>query len=184
MDELLKAVTARAEGVLKDLNRPGGLKATIQNIRRKMAEADQKRAISRARAELKRLEQQLTETITAVGVQAVALHEAGRLGSEELAPLCQHVVDIKATLAEEKEELAALEALVAAREQQTVERCTSCGRPLPEQGLYCAYCGAPIPSRVAAQPPAPAPARHCVHCGAELRPGSKFCPVCGQPVAD
>jgi len=179
MDDLLKAVTSRAEGMLRDLNRPGGLKATIQSLRQKMAEADQRRAISRARAELKRLDQQLDETITAVGVQAVALHEAGRLNSQELTPLGQHVADLKTALAEQKEELAALEEMLAARHERETERCSSCGSPLPEEGTYCAHCGAPIPSRVAAE----APAQHCVHCGSPLRPGSRFCPKCGRPVA-
>ncbi len=174
MDDLFGAVKSRAESLLQDLNRPGGLRSTIQGIRHKMAEADQRRAINRARAELARLDGQLTETITAVGVQAVALHSAGRLASPELAPLCQHVVDIRTALAEQKDELAKLEALLAARRESQAQACAACGRPLPAEGTFCPHCGAVLPER--------SEALHCAHCGSVLRPGSRFCPKCGQAV--
>ena len=175
MDDLLDAVKARAGALLQELNRPGGLRSTIQGIRQKMAAADQRRAIHRARAELQRLDAQLNETVTAVGIHAVALHAGGRLASPELAPLCQHVVDIRTALTEQKQELTQLEALLAARSEPQAQPCPACGRPLPAEGAYCAHCGGVVPERITGL--------HCVHCGSELRPGSRFCPRCGQSVS-
>ncbi len=174
MDDLVGPVKARAEAVLHELNRPGGLRSTIQSIRHKMAEADQRRAINRARAELQRLDSQANETVTAIGIQAVAMHAAGKLGSPELAPLCQHVLDIRAALTEQQDELARLEAVLAARKTDQAPPCPSCGKPLPAEGLYCAHCGAPVPGRTAGG--------YCARCGGPLRVGAKFCARCGQAV--
>lgn len=174
MDDLMQAIKARAESLLAEINRPGGVRSTIDTIRRRMAEADQRRAISRAREELKQLEARLNETITAVGLQAVGLHEAGRLDSPELQPLCQHVVEIKQALREQEEELQTLDALAAARREPQAELCPSCGRPLPAEGVYCAHCGAPIQARLSS--------RFCARCGSPLRADAKFCAHCGAPV--
>jgi len=173
MSDLFQAIKGKAEALLNEINRPGGMRSTIETIRRKMAEADQRRAIQRAHAELERLESQMNETITAVGLQTVALYEAQRLQSAELEPLCKHVVEIKAALGEQREELAALEALAAARADQQAELCTTCGRPLPAQGVYCPHCGTPIQQRLSH--------RFCAHCGAGLRDDARFCPRCGVP---
>ncbi|MBC7237110.1 MAG: hypothetical protein H5T69_14815, partial [Chloroflexi bacterium] len=86
MSDLLSTFKERAEQLIAAINDRGGLKAAIDGLRRQMAEADRRRAINKIKAELKRLDGQITEMITAVGVQAVGLHKSGHLQSPELAP--------------------------------------------------------------------------------------------------
>jgi len=174
MDSLLHSAKARTEKVLHELNGPHGPRSTIGSLQRKVSEAGRRRAIRRARATLHRLQGQLNETVAAVGIEAVALHEAGTLVSPELAPLCQHVLEIRASLAEQKEALARLEAPRTGPEVAQGGVCDACGQPLPLAGLFCPYCGTAIPGQSGAA--------YCAQCGSALRPGSKFCPHCGQAV--
>ncbi len=159
MTDLLNLFREKADEFLATINQRGGVRATIEGLRRQMAEADRRRAMSRVKSELRRLDQQIAEMITAVGGQAVALQEAGRLTSPELKPLCQHIIDLKATLSEQQAELAALEAAAgrateaAAAPAASTVPSSNCGRPVPVGGTFCPYCGARV---VAAPSPAPA----------------------------
>jgi len=114
--------------------------------------------------------------ITAIGVQAVGLHKSGRLDSPELAPLCQHIVQLEASVAQQKTELAKLEAK-APRDEARVRGetvCPSCGKPLLQDGSFCPHCGAAAPAVV--EP------RFCAQCGAGLRDNARFCQRCGSTV--
>ena len=59
--------------------------------------------------------------------------------------------------------------------------CSSCGHPVDATMPFCAYCGA----KLAAEPPAPAPAGgiKCPTCGAPIASADyKFCPICATPL--
>ncbi|MBC7238204.1 MAG: zinc ribbon domain-containing protein, partial [Chloroflexi bacterium] len=98
--------------------------------------------------------------------------KSGHLQSPELAPLCQHIVDLEVAVAQQKAELAKLEAVAQAGQPAS---CLSCGQPLIEGATFCPHCGAPVVKG--------AELKYCMHCGAELRPGARFCAKCGQEVA-
>jgi len=176
MSDLLTVFKQKAEDLASAIDRKGGIRATLESLRRQMAEADQRRAIAKVRAELKRLQKQIEEMVTAVGVQAVGLHEAGRLSAPELQPLCEHIVQLKAAVAQQEAELAKLEAVTASTDTTGTRLCAACGKPLPEDATFCPYCGAAAP-KVAEK-------RFCTSCGAELRADAKFCAKCGQAVKD
>ena len=146
MSDILSTFRQKAEDLAAAINRSGGLRATIESLRRQMAEADRRRAMTRAKGQLKRLDAQIAEMVTAVGVQAVGLHKAGNLNSPELQPLCQHIVELEAELAQQRAELARLEALAAPAplpEAAALEErfCAHCGAPLREGARFCARCG-------------------------------------------
>jgi len=176
MADILAAFRKKAEELIESVNSAGGLRATIDGLRKQMAEADRRRAMGRARAELKRLDSQINELILAVGVQAVGLHRANRLAAPELAPLCQHVVELQAAVEEQRQELSRLEA-TEAKPAQAEAVCAQCGRVLPEGATFCPYCGAPVP-RTGPETP-----RYCASCGAGLREGARFCARCGTAVS-
>ncbi|OGO04957.1 MAG: hypothetical protein A2Y73_08200 [Chloroflexi bacterium RBG_13_56_8] len=172
MPDLLQLFREKAEELVGAINRKGGVRSMIEGLRRQMAVADRRRTMSKVKSELRRLDRQITEMITAVGVQAVGLHEANKLSSPELQPLCQHILELRAALAQQEAELAMLEATVTEIPEKRL--CPTCKRPLPSEGTFCPYCGA----RVLAREESP----FCIYCGARLRPDSRFCPKCGQAV--
>ena len=176
MPDLVQAFRDKADDLLASINRKGGVRATIENLRRQMHVADQRRAINKVKGELKNLEKQIDEMTTAVGIQAVGLHEAGKLTSPELKPLCQHIVELRAALTQQQAELAKLEALEGAERAAPGPVCSACGKPQSSEGTFCPYCGAARPASDAE--------RFCTACGARLRSNSKFCAKCGQAVAD
>ena len=148
MTDLINLFKEKADEFLAAINQKGGVRATIEGLRRQMAEADRRRAMGRVKSELRRLDRQISEMVTAVGVQAVALQEQGKLTSPELQPLCQHIIDLKATLSEQQAELAKLEASVTAPAAETpaagAAPCANCGRPVPAGATFCPYCGAAV----------------------------------------
>jgi len=175
MPDLVQAFRDKAEDLFASINRKGGVRATIESLRRQMEAADRRRAMSRVKSELKRLDKQINEMITAVGIQAVGLHEAGKLESVELKPLCQHIIDLRVALAQQQAELAKLEAVESQQKAPAGNICPACGKAQPGEGTFCPYCGAALP----------APQEHfCTVCGAKLRPESKFCAKCGQEVVE
>lgn len=176
MADLLATFRQKAEGLIAAIDEKGGLRATILGLRRQMAEADRRRMMHKVRAELKRLDRQITEMITAVGVQAVGLHKAGRISSPDLQPLCQHIVELEAALAQQKAELAKLESMGRQGDAETANLCPACGKPLIEGGTFCPHCGAAVPVRQLEH--------YCAYCGTMLRPQARFCAKCGQAVGD
>ncbi|NLG49836.1 MAG: zinc-ribbon domain-containing protein [Chloroflexi bacterium] len=175
MPDLLEVFREKADSLLSSINSQGGIRSTIDSLRRQMEAADRRRAMSKAKSELKRLNEQVTEMITAVGVQAVGLHQAGKLNSIELRPLCQHIVELKQEVTRLESELAKMEAEVA---QETaaaaVGKCPHCGQSVSDNSSFCPYCGQRIEKPQE---------RFCAACGSSLRPGSKFCARCGRPTS-
>jgi membrane protease subunit (stomatin/prohibitin family) len=180
MTDLFAAFRDKAEALVASINSEGGVRATIETLRRKLAEADRRRAIRKLKSELQRIERQIGEMLKAVGVQAVALRRAGALASEELGPLCDRIIDLEAMLQEQKKELGRIEAKAAATRSQPsstdASKCAKCGQPLPPVGEFCPHCGQP-------RQPASTEPSYCAHCGAALREGAKFCPRCGRETA-
>lgn len=174
MTDLLSTFKQKADDLLAAINQGGGLQATIDGLRRQMAVSDRRRAMNRAKSELKRLDRQINELILAIGVQAVGLYKTGHLSSPELEPLCQHVAQLREAVEEQKSELAQLEALVQAAKAEHATHCSACGKSVPENATFCPHCGQSVPDQ--AKP------RYCIGCGAELRPTSKFCAKCGRSV--
>jgi RNA polymerase subunit RPABC4/transcription elongation factor Spt4 len=171
MSDILGAFRQRAEDLIDTINSKGGVRATIDSVRRQMAEADRRRAINRAKDELRRLDAQIAELITAVGVQAVGLHRTNHLNSPELQPLCQHIVELQAAVEQQRAELATLEAKEPAESHDGERQCPKCGHALTTDGSFCPHCGAPLERE--------AP-KFCAHCGAPLRPEARFCAKCGH----
>ncbi len=177
MADLLSAFKDRAEALVTSINSEGGVRGTIESLRRRMAEADRKRAIRRLKEELQRIERQIGEMLTAVGVQAVALQRAGALDSAELTPLCERIIDLETLLQEQKRELQKIEAEALAQREAVAGQiaCPHCGQPHGAGVSFCPHCGQALG-------PAAAPG-FCGHCGAPLREGAKFCPRCGHETA-
>jgi hypothetical protein len=182
MPDILETFKQKAADLTAAIDRAGGIRATIDGLRRQMAEADRRRAMNQVKTDLKRLNTQIAEMITAIGVQAVGLHEVGKMPAIELQPLCEHVLELKKAVAQQEAELAKMEATAAAEAAKkgiavggaaAEERaCPSCGKVAPAAGSFCPYCGASLPPQK----------QFCVCCGAELRPQAKFCAKCGQSV--
>ena len=175
MPDLLQTFRDKADDLLASINRKGGVRSTIESLRRQMEVADRRRAMAKVKGELKSLEKQITEMTTAVGIQAVGLHEAGKLESLELRPLCQHIVDLRIALAQQQAELASLEAQEAQEKPASGAVCPACGKAQPGDGTFCPYCGAAIPATEE---------RFCSACGAKLRPNARYCAKCGQGVVE
>ena len=172
MPDLLEVFKQQADALMAAIDRKGGVRGSIKALRRQMAESDRRRAIAKVKAELARLDGQITEMITAVGVQAVGLHQTGRLTAPELQPLCDHILQLKTTLAQQRAELANLTATPeGAPPGEKV--CAACGQPLPDESTFCPHCGARTPE--------PGGTPTCSHCGAPLRPQARFCQKCGRP---
>ncbi len=181
MSDILNTFKERAEQLVSAINDRGGIRATIEGLRRQMAEADRRREMTKIKDELRRLDAQIAEMVTAVGVQAVGLHRSGLLNSPELAPLCQHIVELEAVVAQQKAELAKLEATAQAEKaavKDPARLCASCGQPLPEGSTFCPHCGAAVSAQTQ-----PTQYRFCPRCGAELRPGARFCARCGHDLS-
>ncbi len=176
MSDILNAAKSRAQELISDLSRPGGLRSTVESIKRRMAVADERRALRRARDEVERLEAQLGETLTALGLQSLGLYEAGDLPSPELEPLCERAVTIRQSLTDQKEALDRLEALARARREAPSRRCPSCGQAIPDESAFCPHCGAAVAPRI--EP------HLCAACGSQLREDAKFCPKCGAPTSE
>jgi chromosome segregation ATPase len=188
MPDLLEAFKKKAEDVLGSINRSGGLRATIDGLRKQMAEADRKRAMSRARTEVKRLNAQVAEMITAIGLQVVGLHEAGKLASPELEPLCQHIVELKAVVTQQEKELARLEAEAeaeaAAQAQAKVEAETAAQAQAKVEAETATKAKATAEAVTKAQiTPIPVANTLCVKCGKPLPAGATFCAYCGTAIS-
>jgi len=176
MAELLGTFREKAEGLIAAINEKGGISATIAGLRQQMAVADRRRAIGKVRSQLKRLDRQITEMITAVGVQAVGLHKAGTLSAPELEPLCHHIVELEAAVAQQKTALARLESMTRERPVGSADLCPACGKAVLEGGTFCPHCGAAAPKGEGQG--------FCAHCGASLRSGARFCAKCGRRLGD
>jgi len=173
MTELLGTFRRKAEELVATINQKGGISTTIDTLRRQMEASDRRRNMTKVKTELRRLDTQITEMITAVGVQAVGLHKSGHLTSPELAPLCAHIVQLEEAVARQKVELAKLEVQMRESAGPAERACPACRHTVPDAATFCPYCGTALPAPVE---------RFCAHCGAPLRPAAQFCARCGQAV--
>ncbi|NLX37453.1 MAG: zinc-ribbon domain-containing protein [Chloroflexi bacterium] len=178
MADLLSSFKDKAEALVTSLNSEGGVRGTIESLRRRMAEADRRRAVRRLQDELQRIERQIGEMLTDVGVQAVALQRASALNSPELAPLCERIIDLETLLQEQKRELQKIEAEAQAQRltQAGLAVCPHCGHPHTQDVAFCPHCGQAVKPAI--------PSTFCAHCGAPLRSGARFCPRCGHEAVD
>ena len=173
MSELVDLFRTKAEDLIASINRAGGLKATVEALRKQMEVSDRRRAVARAKADIKRTHEQITDMVTAVGLQVVALHEAKKLQVAELDPLCSQIVELRSTVRELETDLARLEAEAeAAVARDAGEHCRACGKPIQPGLRFCPHCG------VTLAPPAPT----CPHCSSPVRAQAKFCSRCGRPI--
>ncbi|NLV73641.1 MAG: hypothetical protein GXY52_03000 [Chloroflexi bacterium] len=208
MSEIFDLLRKKVEGILGSINAAGGLRGTIEALRRQMAESDRKRAMVRAQAEVGRLNEQVNEMVHAVGLQVVSMQEAGTLNVPQFQPLCERITELKAAIntheaelerliAEEKAaELARQQAKEAAAAAAASEKqapaspaaapvsaasgmCRHCGSALQPGAAFCAFCATPVNDP--SVPPSPA-SRFCANCGAVLRPRACFCAKCGTTV--
>ena len=66
--------------------------------------------------------------------------------------------------------------------EEGMKRCPACGEMLPEDAMFCEYCGnrltAPEPAYVEPEPQV----RVCPGCGNILRENARFCGKCGTKV--
>lgn len=188
MPDLLDAFRKKAEDMLGSINRSGGLRATIDGLRKQMAESDRKRAMSRARAEVKRLNTQVSEMITAIGLQVVGLHEAGKLTSPELEPLCQHIVELKAAVTQQEKELARLEAeaeaeaAALAKAKADAEAAAQARAKVEAEAAALAKARAEVAVKTHITP-TPAASASCTKCGKPLTAGTTFCAYCGAAIS-
>ncbi|MHB1357392.1 MAG: zinc ribbon domain-containing protein [Anaerolineae bacterium] len=188
MPDIIDAFRKKAEDVLGSINRSGGLRATIDGLRKQMAESDRKRAMSRARAEVKRLNTQVSEMITAIGLQVVGLHEAGKLTSPELEPLCQHIVELKAAVTQQEKELARLEAESEAEAAAQAKAKADAEAAAQARANVDAEAAALVKARaeVAVKThiaPTPSANASCTKCGKPLPAGATFCAYCGAAIS-
>ncbi|MGI6379786.1 MAG: zinc ribbon domain-containing protein [Anaerolineae bacterium] len=173
MSDLIDLFRTKAEDLLAGINRAGGLKATVEALRKQMEISDRRRAVSRAKADIKRTHEQITDLVTAVGLQAVALHEAGRLQVVELDPLCSQIVELRNVVRDLENDLARLEAEAdAAAARHAGEHCPACGKTVQPGLRFCPHCGTTLAPTLAA----------CPHCHSPIRAEAKFCSRCGRPV--
>ncbi|MFH1086797.1 MAG: zinc-ribbon domain-containing protein [Chloroflexota bacterium] len=175
MADLLGTFRRKAEELVTTINQKGGISATIDALRRQMEASDRRRNMTKVRMELRRLASQITEMITAVGVQAVGLHKSGHLSSPELAPLCAHIVELEEAVSRQKVELANLEVQMREAAGPEERTCPACHKAVPEAATFCPYCGTAVPAQME---------RFCVHCGAALRTGAQFCARCGTALSN
>ena len=52
----------------------------------------------------------------------------------------------------------------------SVETCVNCGRPMPNDAIFCPHCGSPKK-------------RLCPNCNKEVGNGISFCPYCGTKLS-
>jgi hypothetical protein len=179
MSELFDRLVESAGQVISEVDKGGQIQSAIGGLRQRMAEADRKRKINQIKKQIRDLQSQEAQSISALSSQVLALHEAGTLSQPELVILCKGVDEIREQI---KENEAELEHLQPPPQQPVVEAlCPSCGVAVVSGAAFCQTCGTTLAKESDTTLEA-APVHYCVHCGAQLRGGARFCPKCGQTV--
>jgi len=158
----------------------------IQRKAREAAfEADKQRRILAVQSQISQIKSNVLRQTRRLGERVLELHDTGALAQPELAEMCLEIETLRAQVAEKETEI---ERIRAERLPEEVAPppsavlyghiCPQCQIKLPDQAVFCPYCG----SR-AVDVPQPAPAAHTCHkCGALLVAGAVFCPFCGTRV--
>ena len=175
MTDLFDKLMESAGQVISEVDKGGQIQSAVGGLRQRMADAERNRKINLVKQQMRDLQSQEAQTISALSAQVLALHEAGTLTQPELKSLCRNVDEIRVQIREKEAELKSLQP--AQPEPSAGARCPHCGASVTPGGSFCQTCG----GRVAEEEKA-AQIRFCVQCGAQLREGARFCPKCGQTV--
>lgn len=175
MSDLFEKLMESAGQVISEVDKGGQIQSAVGGLRQRMADAERNRKINLVKQQIRDLQSQEAQTISALSAQVLALYEAGTLTQPELVSLCRGVDEVRAQIREQEAELAQIQPLQpqAADDAQ----CPHCGASVVAGATFCQTCGGRVEKEVK-----PAPVRFCVHCGAQLRQGARFCPKCGQTV--
>jgi ribosomal protein L40E len=175
MSDLFDKLMESAGQVISEVDKGGQIQSAIGGLRQRMADAERNRKIGLAKQEIRDLQSQEAQTISALSAQVLALHEAGTLTQPELKSLCKTVDDIRVQIREREKELAKIQPHQP--QPTTSSKCPHCGADVVTGATFCQTCGGRL-----AEEQKLAPVRFCVQCGAQLREGARFCPKCGQTV--
>ena len=176
MSELFDKLMESAGQVISEVDKGGQIQSAVGGLRQRMADAERNRKINLVKQEIRDLQSQEAQTISALSAQVLALYEAGTLTQPELKSLCRNVDEIRAQIREQEAELKKI--LPVQPEPTAAVKCPHCGASVTTGGAFCQTCGGRL-----AEEQKPDPIRFCVHCGAQLREGARFCPECGQTVS-
>lgn len=176
MSDLLDRLVDSAGQVISEVDKGGQIQSAISGLRQRMAEADRNRKINQIKQQLRDLQSQEAQAISALSAQVLALYEAGSLTQPELISLCKGVDGVRSQIREQEE---ALKKVQPAQPERTPNvRCPHCGTSVIAGAAFCQTCGGELVPETKS-----VPVRFCVHCGSQLRDGARFCPACGQTIA-
>lgn len=175
MSELFDRLVDSAGQVISEVDKGGQIQSAISGLRQRMAEADRNRKINQAKQQLRDLQSQEAQAISALSAQVLALYEAGSLTQPELVSLCKGVEGIRSQIQEQEQALKKMQPVQPERASDV--RCPHCGTAVVSGAAFCQTCGGKLVAEAK-----PVPVRFCVHCGSQLREGARFCPACGQTV--
>jgi hypothetical protein len=177
MSDLFDKLMESAGQVISEVDKGGQIQSAVGGLRQRMADAERNRKINLVKQQIRDLQSQEAQTISALSAQVLALYEAGTLTQPELVSLCRGVDDVRAQIREQEAELAKIQP--PQPEVSASAQCPHCGASVVAGAAFCQTCGGRV-----AQEVKPSPVRFCVHCGAQLREGARFCPKCGQTVPE
>ena len=175
MSDLFDKLMESAGQVISEVDKGGQIQSAVGGLRQRMADAERNRKINLVKQQIRDLQSQEAQTISALSAQVLALYEAGTLTQPELKSLCRNVDEIRAQIREQEAELKTIQPVRPETAAST--QCPHCGASIVAGGAFCQTCGGRL-----AEEQKPDPVRFCVHCGAQLREGARVCPKCGQTV--
>jgi len=176
MSDLFDKLMESAGQVISEVDKGGQIQSAVGGLRQRMADAERNRKLNLVKQQIRDLQSQEAQTISALSAQVLALHEAGTLTQPELKSLCRNVDEIRVQIRGQEAELKAIQP--AQPEPAVGAMCPHCGVSVAPGGGFCQTCGGCL-----TEEQKPDPIRFCVHCGAQLREGARFCPKCGQTVS-
>jgi hypothetical protein len=177
MSDLFDKLMESAGQVISEVDKGGQIQAAVGGLRQRMADAERNRKINLVKQQIRDLQSQEAQTISALSAQVLALYEAGTLSQPELKSLCRNVDEIREQIRKHEAELKAIQPLQP--QPATGAKCPHCGAAVVAGGTFCQTCGERLMKESK-----PAPVNFCVQCGAQLREGARFCPMCGKTVPE
>ena len=180
MSEIIESIKQSANQVLSELDQKGQIKSTLVGIRHQWSEVERRRNISSLGGEVKKLQAETKQLTEALGLQALALFDVGKIAHPELSRLCERINEIRVEKDQKKAELLELKAQT---KPKTVA-CPQCQTQVQSDAEFCPKCGGKIEPPARPEAPAVPPQRkvvreRCPKCKTILPPQSGFCPSCG-----